>query len=173
MQRKFMAQFLLGAVIFTGAFALKAEAGSNQPSPSNPSQQPAFSCDTSSGIPKTVSNRTNRTLFEWNNYRNPHQQCASVTNRLNNLVRRNGGSTQGLFLKAGLVNNQTVVCVGTVAQFGCNSGNTVVNITQGNQSTITNAGDVVEPLQDQISDLISGEAAIQSGGKKGVSLGNF
>jgi hypothetical protein len=170
MQPKFMVQFLLGAVIFTGAFALKAEAGYQQP---RPSQQPAFSCDTSSPIPKTVSNRTNRTLVEWKNRQNPHEKCASVTNRLNNMVRRNGGTTRGLFLNAGLVNNQTVVCVGTVAQFGCNAGNTVVNITQGNQSSITNAGDVVEPLQEQISDLLSGEAAIQSEGKKAVPLSEF
>jgi hypothetical protein len=169
MQPKFMVQFLLGAVVLTGAFALKAEAVPNQVY----SQQQAFVCDTSSPIPKTVSARNNRTLFEWKNRQNPQQQCASVTNRLNNLVRRNGGSTRGLFLNAGLVNNQTVVCVGTVAQFGCNAGNTVVNITQGNQSSITNAGEIVEPLQDQIADLLSGDAAIQSQGKKALPLSGF
>jgi hypothetical protein len=169
MQPKIMVQFLLGAVIITGAFALKAEAGSNQVS----SQQQAFSCQTSTGIAKTVSNRNHRPLFEWKNPQISHDQCASVTNRLNNLVRRNGGTTNGLFLKAGIVNNQTVVCAGTVSQFGCNAGNTVVNITQGTQSSLTNAGDVMGQLQDQIDDLASEGPVIQSEGNKGVPLSRF
>jgi hypothetical protein len=159
MRSKFMAQILMGAIIFSGAFALKAEAGYNQ---QRYSQQPAFSCDTSTGIAKTVSNRTHRTLFAWKDRHDSHQQCASATNRLNSQVRQNGGTTKGLLFKAGIVNNNTVVCVGTVSQFGCNAGNTVVSINQGSQSSLTNAGEVIAQLQPQIKQLASGGPAIQS-----------
>jgi hypothetical protein len=159
MQPKFMVQFVLGALIFTGAFALKAEAGSYQ---QRYSQQAAFSCDTSTPTPKIVSNRTHRTLFAWKDRQIGHQPCAAATNRLNSHVRRNGNTTKGLLFKAGIVNNQTVVCVGSVTQFGCNAGNTVVNISQGYQSSINNAGDVIDQLQPQIQELASGGPAIQS-----------
>lgn len=166
MQRKLMAQFLLFTVICTGAFAFKAEAGANP----TPSQKPAFSCDTSTPIPKTVSNRNHRTLFAWKDRRNPHDQCASVTNRLNNFVRRNGGTTKGLVFNAGIVNNNTVVCVGTVTQFGCNAGNTIVNI---NQSDVSNYGEVIDQLQNKIDGLASGSTVIQSEANKGVALSEF
>jgi hypothetical protein len=169
MQPKIIVQVLLSAVVLTGAFALKSEAGFAQVS----GKPQAFICDTSSRIPKTVSAQTKRPIFAWKNRQNPLKDCVSATNRLNTLVQRNGGSTRGLFLNAGLVNNQTVVCVGTVAQFGCNAGNTVVNITQGNQSSITNAGEIVQPLQDQIADLLSGDATIQSQGKQALPLDGF
>ncbi|MBW4492440.1 MAG: COP23 domain-containing protein [Oscillatoria princeps RMCB-10] len=165
-----MVQFLLGAIIFSGAFAVKAEAGYNQ---QRYSQQPAFSCDTSTPTPKIVSNRNHRTLFSWKDRQKGHQQCAAATNRLNNQVQRNGGTTKGLVFNAGIVNNQTVVCVGTVTQFGCNAGNTVINISQGHQSSITNAGEVIDQLQPQIQELASGSAVIQSEATDCVDASEF
>ncbi|WP_026098757.1 COP23 domain-containing protein [Kamptonema formosum] len=170
MQPKFMVQFVLGALIFTGGFALKAEAGYHQP---RPSQQAAFSCDISSPTPKIVSNRTRRTLFTWGDRHNGQQPCAAATNRLNSQVRRNGNTTKGLVFNAGVVNNQTVVCVGTVTQFGCNAGNTVVNISQGNQSSITNAGDVMAQLQPQIQDIASGRPVVQTKATDCVDASEF
>lgn len=60
--------------------------------------------------------------------------------------------------------------MGTVTQFGCNAGNTIVNI---NQSDVSNYGEVIDQLQNKIDGLASGSTVIQSEANKGVALSEF
>lgn len=191
MKAKFATQILMGALMFTGAFALQAHAGQvsnlsnnsyggscgnsyNSPCSGSQSKQPTFTCDTSNPyLPKTVSTRTGRALFVWTTTLgdwDPLSRCQAVTDRLNSQARKNGGTLKGLIFNVGVVNNQTVACVTSASQPRCNSSNLIFTMKPENAY---NAGEVLDQLRDRIEGLASGRPVIESEANKGVDANLF
>jgi hypothetical protein len=192
MKAKFATKILMGALMFTGAFALQAHAGQvsnisnnsyggscgnsyNSPCSGSQSNQPIVACDTSNPhLPKTVSTRTGRALFIWTTTLgddwDPHTRCLAVTDRLNNQAKKNGGTLKGLIFNVGVLNKQTVVCVTSASQPRCNSSNLIFTMKPENAY---NAGEVLNQLRDRIQGLASGRPIIESEANKGVDAGQF
>lgn len=179
MKAKFATKILMGALMFTGAFALQAHAGqvsnlSNNSYGGSQSKQPTFTCDTSNPyLPKTVSTRTGRALFIWTTTLgdwDPLSRCQAVTDRLNNQAKKNGGTLRGLIFNVGTVNKQTVVCITSASQPRCNSSNLIFTMKPENAY---NAGEVLDQLRDRIEGLASGRPVIESEANKGVDANLF
>jgi hypothetical protein len=192
MKAKFATKILMGALMFTGAFALQAHAGqvsniSNNSyggscgnSSSSPcsggsySNQPIVACDTSNPhLPKTVSTRTGRALFIWTTTLgdwDPLSRCQAVTDRLNNQAKKNGGTLRGLIFNVGTVNKQTVVCITSASQPRCNSSNLIFTMKPENAY---NAGEVIDQLRNRIEGLASGRPVIESEANTGVAADRF
>ncbi|MEB3831799.1 COP23 domain-containing protein [Phormidium sp. CCY1219] len=63
----------------------------------------------------------------------PERRCNEVTNRLNAILDENGGTLSGLYMTAGIVNGEAVLCAVNNTRSGCNSRNMLFTLNQDNR----------------------------------------
>lgn len=95
----------------------------------------------------------------------PERRCREVTGRLNELLEQNNDSLSGLYLTAGRVNGQTVLCSVNNTRYGCNSNNMLFTLSGNNAR---NPNRVLQSLADDSQS--SGNLIQESGGQVYVDL---
>ncbi|MBO9999250.1 MAG: COP23 domain-containing protein [Cyanobacteria bacterium SID2] len=137
--------------------------------------QPAasFECRTTDGIHFTVamsrSGQTSDPIIVWTSDAfsssgyPPARRCQEVTERLNDLLSRNGSSLSGLYLTVGRVNGQSVICSVNGTRGGCNSNNVLFTLSGDN-------GRNPEQVLYNLSSRATGTTIQESGGVPYVNL---
>jgi hypothetical protein len=59
----------------------------------------------------------------------PQQACNTLSQRMNDVVKQQGGSLNNLLLTMGRVNRETVICFVSNYESGCNAHNTLFTLT--------------------------------------------
>lgn len=59
----------------------------------------------------------------------PQEACNTLSQRLNDLVKQQGGSLNSVLLTMGRVNRETVICFVRNYESGCNANNTLFSLT--------------------------------------------
>lgn len=96
----------------------------------------------------------------------PERRCSEVTNRLNELLEENGGTLSGLYMTAGIVNGEAVLCAVNTTRSGCNSRNMLFTLNQENRR---NPGRMLRNLASS-GVMGSGNEIQESGGQPYVNL---
>lgn len=96
----------------------------------------------------------------------PARRCNEVTNRLNTILEENRGSLSGLYMTAGLVNGEAVLCAVNNTRSGCNTNNMLFTLKRENRR---NPGRMLRNLVG--SGIVGSGSTIQeSGGQPYVDL---
>lgn len=95
-------------------------------------------------------NYVSKPLFIWSTEEfgdkfTPETRCQEVTSRFNQFVADNGGLLQNLALKAGTLNEKTVICVTEKQGEECNDDNLLVTLKQTNQG---NSSQIIKNIQE-------------------------
>ncbi|MCT7983557.1 COP23 domain-containing protein [Laspinema sp. A4] len=96
----------------------------------------------------------------------PERRCTEVTNRLNSLLQENNQSLEGLYMTAGLVNGEAVLCAVSSTRAGCNTRNVLFTLNHANRR---NPSQMLRNLASA-GVVGSGSAIQESGGQPYVDL---
>ncbi len=96
----------------------------------------------------------------------PERRCTEVTSRLNTLLQENEQSLKGLYMTAGLVNGEAVLCAVSSTRSGCNTRNVLFTLNHANRR---NPSQMLRNLASA-GVVGSGNAIQESGGQPYVDL---
>ncbi len=100
----------------------------------------------------------------------PQNRCNIVTPKLNAAIAASGGSLKNVLLANGQVKKETVVCVISATQSGCNSANVLFTLKPQNAQR---AGEILSQIMQISREGASGGVIRETSGRVQVNLGDW
>lgn len=100
----------------------------------------------------------------------PQNRCNIVAPKLNAAIAASGGSLKKVLLANGQVKNETVVCVISATQSGCNSGNVLFTLKPQNAQR---AGEILSQIMQIGREGASAGVIRETSGRVQVNLGDW
>lgn len=113
-------------------------------------------------IPQRLINWTRQVGSDWT----PQKRCATVTNKMNQIVSSNGGRVDNLIFTVGGVDGLAVVCLAgnSLSTSGCSTTNMLFTLSQSNAS---NSREVIARLSENIRSADGQSIPVEESGTTG------